>query len=143
MNAAGLKVVAIALLLMFLTVQATEKPNYGFWSSAQMAELDKKLLSSIDSTKGSRVDMMPTDQSYFMVTHRESNSPSGEVHQKFGDFAFVRSGDAAILAGGKLVDGQPSGVNELRGKIEGGALHSVKTGDVYYVPANVPHQFIV
>jgi mannose-6-phosphate isomerase-like protein (cupin superfamily) len=134
---------AAASAVLLTTVHGAEKPKYLFWTAAQMNDLDKKLLSSMDATKGSRVDMMPTDHSYFMVTHRESNSPSGEVHQKYGDFAVVRSGEGGILAGGKLVDSKQSAPNELRGKIEGGTLHRLKAGDVYYVPANVPHQTIV
>jgi mannose-6-phosphate isomerase-like protein (cupin superfamily) len=135
--------VSLSAALLVTTIRAAEKPKYLFWASAQMADLDKKLTSSMDATKGSRVDMMPTDHSFFMVTHREGNSPSGEVHQKYGDFAVVRSGEGGILAGGKLIDSKQSAPNELRGKIEGGTIHRLKTGDAYYVPANVPHQTIV
>jgi mannose-6-phosphate isomerase-like protein (cupin superfamily) len=131
------------VLLLFATLGGADRPNYLFWTASQMADLDKKLLSSMDATKGSRVDMMATDHSFFMVTHRESNSPSGEVHQKHADFGVVRSGDAAILSGGKLIDAKQSEPDELRGTIEGGTLHRLKPGDAYYVPANVPHQFIV
>ena len=135
--------IAIGSVLLFTSLQGADKPNYLFWTAAQMADLDKKLLSSMDATKGSRVDMMSTDHSFFMVTHWEANSPNGEIHQNYADFAVVRSGDGAVLAGGKLVDSKQSGPNELRGKIEGGTLHRLKPGDAYYVPANVPHQFIV
>jgi hypothetical protein len=110
--------VSLSAALLVTTIRAAEKPKYLFWASAQMADLDKKLTSSMDGTKGSRVDMMPTDHSFFMVTHREGNSPSGEVHQKYGDFAVVRSGEGGILAGGKLVASKQSAPNELRGKIE-------------------------
>lgn len=147
MRTAPLKTAAVAAAaisaILLATVHGAEKPKYGFWTAAQMNELDKKLLSSLDASKGSRVDMMSTDHSFFMVTHRESNSPSGEVHQKYGDFALVRSGEGGILAGGKLVSSKQSAPHELRGKIEGGTLHRLKAGDVYYVPANVPHQTIV
>ena len=132
-----------AAVVAALTLMAADKPKYSFWTSAQMADLDNKLLSSLDATKGSRVDMMPTDHSYFLATHRESNSPSGEIHQKYGDFAYVRSGEGGILAGGKLLNASKSAPNEMRGKIEGGTLHRLKAGDAYYVPANVPHQTIV
>ena len=121
--------VAAGLALTCSTMQGADKPNYLFWTAAQMASLDKKLVSSMDATKGSRIDMMSTDHSYFMVTHREASSPSGELHQKHADFGVVRSGDAAILAGGKLIDAKPDGPNELRGTIQGGTLHRIKTGD--------------
>jgi mannose-6-phosphate isomerase-like protein (cupin superfamily) len=124
-------------------VHGSETPKYLFWTAAQMAEMDKKLASTLDTSKGSRIDMMPTDHSFFMVTHREANSTSGEVHQKYGDFAVVRSGTGAILVGGRLLDAKQSARNELRGKIEGGTLHRLSVGDAYYVPASVAHQTIV
>ena len=139
--AATIGVAAAAMLLT--AVHGAEKPNYGFWTAAQMGDLDKKLLSSLDATKGSSVDMMGTEHSFFMVTHRESSAPSGEVHKKYGDFAVVRSGEGGILAGGILVHAKQSAPNEMRGKIQGGTLHRLKAGDAYYVPANVPHQTIV
>jgi mannose-6-phosphate isomerase-like protein (cupin superfamily) len=143
MTKARLLMIAVRAAVSALVLAGADKPKYLFWTSAQMAELDKKLVSSLDATKGSRVDMMPTDHSYFMVTHRESNSPSGEIHQKHGDFAFVRSGEGGILAGGKLINASKSAPNELRGKMEGATLHRLKAGDAYYVPANMPHQTIV
>lgn len=32
---------------------------------------------------------------------------------------------------------------ELRGRIEGGTTYPMKTGDTLYVPAKMPHQFLV
>jgi hypothetical protein len=99
---AGAAGMGISVLL--LTSPSRAQPTYLFWTASQMADLDKKLLSSKDATEGSRVDMMSTDHSHFLVTHRESSAPSGEAHRKFGDFGVVRSGEGGILAGGKLVD---------------------------------------
>ena len=138
-GAAGVTMASVLLI----TVAHGADPNYLFWTAAQMAGFDKRLVSTMDATKGSRVDLMPTDHSFFMVTHREASSPNGEVHQKYADFGVVRSGEGGILSGGSLVDGKQSAPNELRGRIEGGTLHRVKAGDAYYVPANVPHQMIV
>jgi mannose-6-phosphate isomerase-like protein (cupin superfamily) len=135
--------VAVASALLLPAPHAAEKPDYGFWSATQMADLDRTLPSSMDATKGSHVDMMPTDHSYFTAVHREANSPAGEVHQRYADFAVVRSGEGAILAGGTLSGARQSAPNELRGTIEGGTLHRLRAGDAYYVPANVPHMMVV
>jgi len=135
--------VVAGLVVLGSPLSGANASNYLFWTSSQMADLDRKLLSTMDATKGSQIDMMPTDHSFFMVTHREADSPSGEIHRKHADFGVVRSGDAAILAGGTLSNAKQSGPNELRGTIVGGTLHRIKAGDAYYVPANVPHQFIV
>jgi hypothetical protein len=78
--------VSLSAALLVTTIRAAEKPKYLFWASAQMADLDKKLTSSMDATKGSSVDMTPTDHRFFVVTHREGNSPTGEVHQKLFEY---------------------------------------------------------
>jgi len=139
-GAAGLAIVSVLLLP---TLPGAQAVPYRFWTASQMAELDRQLLSSMDAARGSRVEMMSTERSFFMVEHREANSPSGEVHQTYADFAVVRSGEGGILAGGKLVDPKQSASGEQHGRIEGGTLHRVKAGDAYYVPANIPHQTIV
>jgi uncharacterized RmlC-like cupin family protein len=141
-RAPGLAIVAIVSVLLWATLRGAE-PGYLFWTASQMADLDTKVASSLDATKGSHVDMMATDRSYFTVVHREANSPAGEVHQKYADFAVVRSGEGAILAGGTLSNARQSAANELRGTIEGGTLHRLQAGDAYYVPANVPHMMVV
>jgi mannose-6-phosphate isomerase-like protein (cupin superfamily) len=139
----GAAAVCLASVLLLTAPHAAESPSFLFWTAAHMADLDKKLPSAMDATKGSRVDLMPTDQSFFMVTHREASSPNGEVHQNYADFGVVRSGEGGILSGGRLADAKQSAPNELRGRIEGGTLHRLKAGDAYYVPADIPHQTIV
>src|SRR5688572_4677758 len=108
-GAAGLAIVSVLLLP---TLPGAQTAPYRFWTASQMAELDRQLLSSMDAAKGSRVDMMSTERSFFMVEHREANSPSGEVHQTYADFAVVRSGEGGILAGGKLLDAKQSAAGE-------------------------------
>ena len=77
------------------------------------------------------------------VIYRTGNSGS-EIHEKLADFIFVREGEGNILIGGKLVGGQTTATDEIRGdSIEGGTVYPVTTGDTIYIPANTPHQFFV
>ena len=49
-----------------------------------------------------------------------------------------------MLVGGKIVEGKPSGPDEIRGKsIEGGTRYPIAAGDILYIPANIVHQFVV
>jgi mannose-6-phosphate isomerase-like protein (cupin superfamily) len=56
----------------------------------------------------------------------------------------IRSGEGAVLVGGKIVDGKPSGAGEVRGRaIEGGTRYPIAAGDILYIPANTVHQFFI
>lgn len=77
------------------------------------------------------------------VLYRVGNSQA-EIHTKQADFIVVRDGEGTVLAGGKIVDGKPSGPDELRGaSIEGGTKYKLTAGDSLYVPANTVHQFLI
>jgi mannose-6-phosphate isomerase-like protein (cupin superfamily) len=109
-----------------------------FWSVQRMKEIALSgRVSSQTNMAGERLLASAN------VIYRTGNSGS-EIHEKLADFIFVREGEGSILIGGKLIGGQPSGPDEIRGEsIEGGARYPVTAGDTIYIPANTPHQFFV
>jgi len=131
------------MLLCMALLRAGDKPEYGFWSASQLSALEKKLNTSIDSTKGSHEDIMPTMHSYFMMFHRQGTAPKAELHEKYGDFGYVRSGEGLIVTGGNFMDGTRTAPNEMRGTLQGGTRHPLAAGDAFYIPANMPHQIVV
>ena len=73
-----------------------------------------------------------------------NGSGEAEMHEKLADLLLIRSGEGTVLVGGKMVDGKPSGTDEVRGKsIEGGTKCPIAAGDTLYIPANTAHQFLV
>ena len=73
-----------------------------------------------------------------------NGSGEAELHEKLADLLLFRSGEGTVLVGGKMVDGKPSGPDEVRGKsIEGGTKYPIAAGDTLYIPANTAHQFLV
>jgi len=55
----------------------------------------------------------------------------------------VQSGHATIIVGGKILNGQTTAPNEIRGtSIEGGERQALKAGDVVHVPVRTPHQVV-
>jgi mannose-6-phosphate isomerase-like protein (cupin superfamily) len=131
----------LALLLMLARADSN-RPNYGFWTAAQLAAVDQKMYANMDATKGAHIDLMATRNSYFMVSHREATAPKAEVHEKHGDFGYIRGGEGIILTGGKFVDVTKTGLEE-RGTIQGGVEHHLVAGDAFYVPAGMPHRMVV
>ena len=54
----------------------------------------------------------------------------------------VLQGSATLIAGGSVVDPQPTAFGEIRGKsITGGTSYVLKAGDVIVIPPHTPHWF--
>ena len=55
----------------------------------------------------------------------------------------MQSGHATIIIGGKILNGQTTAPNEIRGtSIEDGARQALKAGDIVHVPVKTPHQVV-
>lgn len=142
--------IAVALTVAGSFVLAAQAPRGGqaagdpktpvFWSAQQMKEIDTGLaprVSTQTNMAGARLLASAN------VIYRVGDSGS-EIHEKLADLIFVREGEGAIVVGGKLIGGQPSGPDEIRGtSLEGGTRYPVAAGDTIYIPANMPHQFFV
>ena len=60
------------------------------------------------------------------------------------DVVTVVSGEGTLIVGGKMIDGKTTAPNEIRGKsIEGGMRMPMAPGDVFHIPAKLPHQMLV
>ena len=124
--------------------------NFVLWTAAQLDDLDKKLATKLDETKGANETLAANgdtnkvlDNRRALLFHRKGSGP-GEIHEKVADFAYVRSGSGSLLLGGKLTAGKAQGGGEVRGSgVEGGTQVKLAAGDVVYVPANLPHRFVV
>jgi mannose-6-phosphate isomerase-like protein (cupin superfamily) len=144
-------VIAVCLLVGVSRVfaQAPSQP-YVFVSSASLNALEQKLISLLktaDKTKAVNEPLSPELVKFnpdhrAIMFHRDAASP-GEIHERFSDFAIVRSGSGSVLIGGKILNPKVDSPGEIRGNgVEGGTKIRFGPGDVLYVPANVPHQFV-
>jgi len=78
-----------------------------------------------------------------MAAHREG-SGEAELHEKTVDISLIESGEAYIVVGGKIVNGRTTTPGETRGdSIEGGTRYKLTAGDMFHVPANIPHQMVL
>ena len=74
-------------------------------------------------------------------SHREA-AGQVEVHDKETDVLYVIDGEATFAYGGKMVGGKVSRPGQWLGSdITGGETHHLVKGDVFVVPAGVPHWF--
>jgi mannose-6-phosphate isomerase-like protein (cupin superfamily) len=108
------------------------------WNAAKTKDLDQSAKSKLNPAGGLGTSRL-MDSAF--ILYREGNSQA-EIHTEQADFIFFREGEGAMLIGGKVINGKPSGPGEIRGdSIEGSTTYPVKAGDSIYVPKGSPHQF--
>jgi mannose-6-phosphate isomerase-like protein (cupin superfamily) len=139
MKNAALLVVA-CLIPFQAPLPAADPAQPLFWSSSQNQGFDKLAESKLNPDRHLGTERL-LDSAF--VAYRNGNGEA-EIHVKQADLLLIRSGEGTVLVGGKIVDGAPSGADEIRGKaIEGGTRYPIKAGDTLYIPANMVHQFQV
>ena len=137
------KTVLLLATACLASVWAADPPAPKFWSNSEFQQLEKTLPSKMDETKSGAQPMAAFPSHSALFFHREG-SGLVEIHQKLADYVVVRSGEGAVMVGGRLADPKPGGPNELRGTIlEGATRFPVAAGDVLYIPANTPHRMVV
>jgi mannose-6-phosphate isomerase-like protein (cupin superfamily) len=74
-------------------------------------------------------------------SHREA-AGQVEVHDKETDVLYIIDGEATFAYGGRMVGGKVTRPGQWLGTdIAGGESHRLVKGDVFVVPAGVPHWF--
>jgi len=130
----------LLLAITCLALLAADPTQPMFWSAGQQKGFDKDAKGKLNPERHLGTERM-LDSAF--VAYRDGNGEA-EIHEKLADLLLIRSGEGVVLVGGKIVEGKPSGADEIRGKaIEGGTKYPIAAGDVLYIPANTVHQFIV
>jgi mannose-6-phosphate isomerase-like protein (cupin superfamily) len=132
---------AVLLAVTFLIkLEAADPAQPMFWSASQQKDFDKSAFSKLNSERHLGTERL-LDSAF--VAYR--NGPGeAEIHVKQADLLIIRSGEGTVLVGGQIVEGKPTGPDEIRGKsIDGGTKYPIAAGDILYVPANTVHQFLV
>ncbi len=83
---------------------------------------------SMDAKKQSTLRMLEGGR-YNVNIRRITNAETALVHPDTADVWVVLEGGGTLTTGGKLANG----------KIEGGESHTIKVGDVEFIPAGLPH----
>ena len=74
-------------------------------------------------------------------SHREKGGQV-EVHDKETDVLYVVDGEATFIYGGQMVGGKLTRPGQWLGsEITGGETHHIVKGDVFVIPAGIPHWF--
>jgi len=78
-----------------------------------------------------------------LIVRREGDG-AVEVHETQVDVITVVSGEGTLIVGGTMVGGKTTAPGEIRGtSVTGGVRHPMAVGDVFHIPAKIPHQMLV
>jgi uncharacterized RmlC-like cupin family protein len=128
----------ISAFMAFAAVPA----GYDHWTAEQFRAHEKALHKAMKDGLASET-LGSWGNHLLLKTRREASSGRAELHEKQSDLIIVQSGHATIIIGGKILSGQTTAPNEIRGtSIEGGQRQALKAGDVVHVPVRTPHQVV-
>lgn len=131
-------------LLMFISTLAfaAVPAGYEHWTAEKFRAHEKALHQAMKDGLASET-IGNWGNHLLLKTRREGSSGRAELHEKQSDLIILQSGHATIIVGGKILNGQRTAPNEIRGtSIEGGERQALKAGDVVHVPGGTPHQVI-
>jgi mannose-6-phosphate isomerase-like protein (cupin superfamily) len=132
----------LTLLPMMMAVAAIPA-GYDHWNAEQFATHEEALHKGMKNGLASET-LGNWGNHLLLKTRREASSGQAELHEKQADLIVVQSGHATIVIGGRILNGQTTAPNEIRGtSIEGGERQSLKAGDVLHVSAKTPHQVLL
>ena len=131
---------AMTLLFTVLLV-AADPEGYAQYSTAD-------LKARVDAAKPDdhqvRMNRVGSWGNHSLLAIRRDADGEAEVHETQVDVITVLSGEGTLVVGGTMVDGKTTAPGEIRGKsITGGERHAMAPGDVFHIPAKIPHQMLV
>jgi mannose-6-phosphate isomerase-like protein (cupin superfamily) len=131
----------ILILLAALPLLAADPDGFAAWKSTDIQSRAKAV--KLDEHKAG-VDRVANWGNHGLLVVRREGDGEAEVHETQVDVITVVSGEGTLVVGGTAVDPHPTTAGEIRGKsINGGTSHKMSAGDVFHIPAKVPHQMLV
>ena len=110
------------------------------WTSRQIDDFEQTLRAKVDDTQAAHEQLTgppgPTASLFYWAATRE-----GEVHEKSGDLGIVRNGEGAVWVGGTLEPKSLSHSGDVHGSVTGGTRQPLGPGDLFYIPAKMPHRW--
>jgi len=131
----------ILIFLAALPLMAADPPGFAAYTSAEIHS--KAKAAKIDEHKVGLDRVANWGNHGLLLVHREGDGEV-EVHETQVDVVTVISGEGTLLIGGTMADSHTTAPGEIRGKsVTGATSHKMAPGDVFHIPAKVPHQMLV
>ncbi len=138
-----MKLLPIFALLLTATAIAAAADPEGFAMYTAGEIKSKAAAAKLDANKAGAARLATWGNHGLMLVHREGDG-AAETHNTQVDVVTVLSGEGTLIVGGTMVGAKTTAPNEIRGTgIDGGERHPMHVGDVFHIPAGVPHQMMV
>ena len=136
-----MKLLPVFALLLTTGVFAADPEGFAMYTPSEIQAGAKA--TKLDEYK-SGLDRAGTWGNHALLFVRREGDGAAEVHETQVDIITVVSGEGTLLVGGTVVDGKTTAPNEIRGKSLNGAVRKpMAAGDIFHIPARVPHQMLV
>ena len=131
----------LALALLTVAAFAADPDGFAMYKASDIQARAKA--AKLDENKAGADRVANWGNHSFLIVRREGDG-AVETHNTQVDVITVVSGEGTLVVGGTMVDGKTTAPNEIRGKsINGGVRKPMAAGDVFHIPAKVPHQMLV
>jgi mannose-6-phosphate isomerase-like protein (cupin superfamily) len=131
----------ILMLLIAAPLLAADPPGFTEYTSADLQSRAKA--AKVDEHHVG-LDRVANWGNHSLLLVKREGDGEAEVHETQVDVVTVISGEGTLIVGGTTVDGHQTAPGEIRAKsITGGTSHKMAPGDVFHIPAKVPHQMLV
>jgi mannose-6-phosphate isomerase-like protein (cupin superfamily) len=131
----------LALVLLTTTVFAADPDGFAMYKASEIQTRAKA--AKLDENKAA-ADRVANWGNHSLLLVRREGDGAAETHETQVDVITVVSGEGTLVVGGTMVDGKTTAPNEIRGKsITGGVRKPMAVGDVFHIPAKIPHQMLV
>lgn len=136
-----MKLLPIIALLLSTAAFAADPEGFAMYTQADIIARAKA--AKLDANKAG-ADRVATWGNHGLLIVRREGDGAAETHLTQVDVVTVVSGEGTLVVGGTMVGGKTTAPNEIRGKsITGGVQKPMHAGDVFHIPAGIPHQMLV
>ena len=131
------------VLALFVTLPAFASDPEGFAMYKASDITARANAAKLDEYKAGAARVATWGNHGLLIVRREGDG-AVETHETQVDVITVVSGEGTLLLGGTMVGGKTTAPNEIRGKsLNGGVRYPMAAGDVFHIPAKIPHQMLV
>jgi len=136
-----MKLLLIPALFLTSISFAADPEGFAMYTAADIKA--RAAATKLDANKAG-ADRVATWGNHGLLLVRREGDGAAETHNTQVDVVTVVSGAGTLVVGGTMVDAKTTAPNEIRGTgITGGERHAMHAGDVFHIPAGVPHQMLV
>ena len=141
MSRSSLLLIPCGLVLLVGSVQAADPDGFVAYKAAELQAHAKA--AKLDENKAG-VDRVATWGNHGLMVVRREGDGAVETHATQVDVVTVISGTGTLIVGGTVEGDKSTAPGEMRGKsITGGVRTPMAAGDVFHIPAKLPHQMLV